>query len=219
MLIVEEMYLLLTQDNDTDDRARRYLRHGLAAAALTDLTETGHLKVEGFDADAKVTVVRAGMTGQGPLDALLPALDRLSGKTFVQLVSHSTLDPGEATVRSLVQQGVVREEPSGLFGKASFQTVNPAPEIALRSRLGQVLSGEREPSRADATELGILTALNVAYGLLGSARGSMDRHGLARRIETVAPGGPAVLSLKRIVDPVVASTMTLSTAAGSAGAA
>lgn len=219
MLIVEEMYLLLTQDNATDDRARRYQRHGLAAAALTDLAESGHLRIDGVEADAKVTVVRAGMTGQAPLDALLPALDRLSGKTMAQLVANSTLDPTEATARALAGQGVLREEKSGLFSRPTFQTVNPAPLIALRTRLGQVLAGGREADRADATVLGILTALNVAYGLLGTAKGTLDRHGLARRIETVAPGRPAVLALKRIVDPAVASTMTLSTAAGSADAA
>lgn len=211
MLIVEEVFLLLTQDNGTTDRARRYRRYGLAAAALTDLAEAGHLKIATEGSDPKVTVVRAGMTGQGPLDALVPALDGLSGKKLSQLVSSSKLNPEKATGQALSRQGIVRED-------AGYLTINPAPEIALRERLGQVLSGHREATLADAAELGILKALNVAFGLLGTARGDMDRHGLSRRIESVAQEVPAVEALKRIVDPITASTMTLATAAGSADA-
>lgn len=217
MLIVEEMFLLLTQDNGTGDRARRFRRSGLAAAALTDLAEAGTVRIAPEGRDPKVTVVRAGMTGNAPLDALLPALDRLSGKRISQLVASSTLSPEAATGQALARQGIVREE-SSFFGASSFVTHNPAPEIALRARLGQVLSGHREADLADATELGILKALNVAHGLLGPARGDLDRHGLSRRIESVAQGIPAVEALKRIVGPITASTMTLATAAGSAEA-
>lgn len=211
MLIVEEMFLLLTQDNGTTARARRYRRYGLAAAALTDLAEAGHLKIAADGKDPKVTVVRAGMTGQAPLDALLPALDGLSGKKLSQLVASSKLNPEKATGQALARQGVVRED-------AGYMTLNPVPEIALRERLGQVLSGHREAALAESAELGILKALNVAYGLLGTARGEMDRHALSRRIESVAQEVPAVEALKKIVDPVTASTMTVATAAGSAEA-
>ncbi|MGM7669464.1 GOLPH3/VPS74 family protein [Microbacterium sp. A93] len=217
MLIVEEMFLLLTQDNGTTDRARRYRRYGLVAAALTDLAEAGVLKIAAEGKDPKVTVIRAGMTGQAPLDAILPALDGLSGKGISQLTASSKLNPEQATGQALARQGIVRED-STLLGGSSFMTINPAPEIALRERLGQVLSGHRDPGLADTTELGILKALNVAHGLLGPARGDLDRHGLSRRIESVAQGIPAVEALKRIVDPITASTLTMATAAGSADA-
>lgn len=211
MLIVEEMFLLLTQDNGTTDRARRYRRYGLVAAALTDLAEAGVLKIAAEGKDPKATVVRAGMTGHAPLDAILPALDGLSGKKLSQLVSSSKLNPEKATGQALARQGIVRED-------SGYLTINPAPEIALRERLGQVLSGHRDPSPAESTELGILKALNVSHGLLGPARGDLDRRGLSRRIESVAQGIPAVEALKKVVDPITASTMTMATAAGSAEA-
>lgn len=217
MLIVEEMFLLLTQDNGTTDRARRYRRYGLVAAALTDLAEAGVVKIAAEGKDPKATVVRAGMTGHAPLDAVLPALDGLSGKKLSQLVSSSKLNPEKATGQALARRGIVRAD-SAPLGGSSFMTLNPAPEIALRERLGQVVSGHRDPSPAEATELGILKALNVAHGLLGPARGDLDRHELSRRIESVTQGIPAVEALKEVVDPITASTMTVATAAGSAHA-
>ncbi|GAA4759652.1 GPP34 family phosphoprotein [Citricoccus nitrophenolicus] len=217
MLIVEEMYLLLSQDNATTERARRFRSYGLAAAALADLREAGFIAIAAEGKDPKVTLVKAGMTGQPPLDAILPALDGLSGKGLSKLVSSSKLSPDAATGQALANQGVFHEQTS-LLGASTFTTVNPAPEIALRERLGQVLSGHREATEAERTELGLLKALNVAHGLLGPARGDMDRSGLSRRIESVAQGSPVVEAVQRIVDPITASTMTLATASGSAGA-
>ncbi|WMY79595.1 GPP34 family phosphoprotein [Citricoccus sp. I39-566] len=220
MLIVEEMFLLLSQDNAISDRAHRYRRYGLAAAALADLADTGVVQIADAGTpggEPKVTVVKAGMTGRAPLDALLPALDGLSGKKISALVAHAKLDPEQATGQELARQGIVREE-SSFLGGSSFLTVNPAPAIALRERLGQVLSGDREPTPAESTELGLLKALNVAHGVLGPARGDLDRRGLSRRIDAVAQGIPVVEAVQRVVDPITASTMTVTTAAGSARA-
>lgn len=218
MLIVEEMYLLLSQDNATTDRARAFRRYGLAAAALADLAQAGFITLAERGKDPKVTVVRAGMTGHAPLDAILPALDRSSGRTLSKLVASSRLSPDAATARALTHQGILHEESKPL-GASTFTTVNPAPEIALRERLGQVLSGSREATEAERTHLALLKALNVAHGLLGPARGDLDRSSLSRRIESLAQEVPVAEAVQRIVDPFSASTMTLATAPGSAEAA
>ncbi|MFC7403101.1 GPP34 family phosphoprotein [Citricoccus sp. GCM10030269] len=213
MLIVEEVFLLLTKDNGTADRAWGYRRHGLVAAALVDLAQLGVIDIaEGRD--PKVSVVKAGVTGHASLDVILPALDGMSGKKVSRLVASSKLNPATAVGHSLAEQGIVTEE-SRMFGGPKFVTVNPAPEIAVRERLGQVLAGTREPTIADAAELGILKALNVAYGLLGPARGDLDRRGLSRRIESVSRDVPSVEALKRMVDSITASTVTVAVAAGS----
>lgn len=214
MLIVEEMFLLLTKDYGTAGRARGYRRYGLAAAALADLSELGTIEIAQEGKDPQVTVVRAGMTGHAPLDAVLPALDSMSGQKISTLVGRSQLDPDTAVGRSLARQGIVTEE-SRILGGPHFMTTSPAPEIALRERLGQVLAGDRTATLAEATELGLLKALNVADGLLGPARGQMDRRELSRRIEEIAHGIPAVEAVKRRVDPFTASTMaTVATNAG-----
>jgi hypothetical protein len=217
MLIVEETFLLLTKDNGATDRVSGYRRHGLVAALLADLAEAGIIDV-GEGRDPRVTVVKAGTTGNPVLDASLPALDRLSGKRISALVASPKLDPEQAVGRSLARQGIVQELPRR-FRSPRYVTANPAPEIALRQRLGEVLAGNREATLADGTELGILKALNVAYGLLGPARGDLDRRGLARRIVAVSQEVPAVEALKRMVDSITASTTIAVTAAGAAGAA
>lgn len=217
MLIVEETFLLLTKDNGATDRVSGYRRHGLVAALLADLAEARIIDV-GEGRDPRVTVVKAGTTGNPVLDASLPALDRLSGKRISALVASPKLDPEQAVGRSLARQGIVQELPRQ-FRSPRYVTANPAPEIALRQRLGEVLAGNREATLADGTELGILKALNVAYGLLGPARGDLDRRGLARRIVAVSQEVPAVEALKRMVDSITASTTIAVTAAGAAGAA
>jgi hypothetical protein len=205
MLIAEEMFLLLTEDNGTTDRASRHRRFALAAAALADLAEAGVVAVAEGE-DPKVTVVRAGTTGQAALDTLLPVLDAVSGRRIGALVGNAALNPETAIGRSLARQGIVAEE-RRLLGRPRFLTLNPAPEIALRERLGQVLSGRREAGRADATELGILHALNIASGLLGPARGGLDRRGLARRIESIARDDPFAEAVKNRMGTLTAATM------------
>ncbi|NUL44045.1 GPP34 family phosphoprotein [Cellulosimicrobium funkei] len=206
MLIVEEMYLLLTKDHGTADRARKYRGFGLAAAAVTDLAGLGTIEIAREGKDPQVTVVRAGMTGHAPLDAILPALDSMSGQKISALVGRSQLNPDTAVGQSLARQGIVTEE-SRFLRPPRFMVTNPAPEIALRERLGQVLAGDRQATHAEATELGLLNALNVAHGLLGPARGQLDRRELPRRIEEIAHGIPAVEAVKRRVKPISASTM------------
>lgn len=217
MLIVEETFLLLTKDNGATDRVWGYRRYGLVAALLADLAEAGIIDV-GQGRDPRVAVVKAGTTGNPVLDASLPALDRLSGKKISALVASPKLNPAQAVAQSLARQGIVQEVPRR-FRSPRYVTANPAPEIALRQRLGEVLAGSREATLADATELGILKALNIAYGLLGPARGDLDRRGLARRIVAVSQEVPAVAALKRMVDSITASTTVAVTAAGAAGAA
>ncbi|MDI3330417.1 MAG: GPP34 family phosphoprotein [Micrococcus sp.] len=217
MLIVEETFLLLTKDNVAVDRIRPYRRHALVAALLADLAEAGVVDI-GEGTDPKVSVVRAGTTGHPVLDASLPALDRLSGQKISTLLASATLDPEPAVGRSLARQGIVQEVPRR-FRSPEYVTANPAPEIALRQRLGEVVAGDRQASPAEATELGILKALNVAYGVLGTARGDLDRRGLARRIVAVSQGVPAAQALQQMVDSVTASTTVTVTPAGAAGAA
>lgn len=217
MLIVEETFLLLTKDNGATDRVWGYRRYGLVAALLADLAEAGIIDV-GQGRDPRVAVVKAGTTGNPVMDASLPALDRLSGKKISALVASPKLNPEQAVAQSLAWQGIVQEVPRR-FRSPRYVTTNPAPEIALRQRLGEVLAGSREATLADATELGILKALNIAYGLLGPARGDLDRRGLARRIVAVSQEVPAVEALKRTVDSITASTTVAVTAAGAAGAA
>jgi hypothetical protein len=217
MLIVEETFLLLTKDNGATDRVWGYRRYGLVAALLADLAEAGIIDV-GQGRDPRVAVVKAGTTGNPVMDASLPALDRLSGKKISALVASPKLNPEQAVAQSLARQGIVQEVPRR-FRSPRYVTANPAPEIALRQRLGEVLAGSREATLADATELGILKALNIAYGLLGPARGDLDRRGLARRIVAVSQEVPAVEALKRTVDSITASTTVAVTAAGAAGAA
>ncbi|REE02324.1 GPP34 family phosphoprotein [Citricoccus nitrophenolicus] len=214
MLIVEEMYLLLTKDHGTAGRARGYRSYGLTAAALADLAELGMIEIAREGKDPQVTVVRAGMTGHASLDAVLPALDSMSGQKISTLVGRSQLNPDTAVGQSLARQGIVTEESRFLRGP-HFMITSPAPEIALRERLGQVLAGDRQATLAEATELGLLKALNVAHGLLGPARGQLDRRELPRRIEEIAHGIPAVEAVKCRVDPFTASTMaTVATNAG-----
>jgi Golgi phosphoprotein 3 (GPP34) len=216
MLIVEETFLLLTKDHGAADRVRSYRRHGLVAALLADLAEAGIIGI-GQGRDPRVTVVKAGVTGHPVLDASLPALDRISGKRISTLLASPKLNPEKAVGQSLARQGIVQEVPRR-FRSPRYLVLNPAPEIALRRRLGEVLAGDREATPADATELGILKALNVAYGLLGPARGDLDRRGLARRIVAVSQQVPAAEALQRMVGSVTASTTIAVTAAGAAGA-
>lgn len=216
MLIVEETFLLLTKEHGAAARVRSYRRQALVAALLTDLAEAGVVRV-GEGRDPRVTVVRAGTTGHPVLDAALPALDRLSGQRISTLVASAKLDPEQAVARSLTRQGILQEVPRR-FRSPVFVTMNPAPGMAVRDRLGTVLAGDREATVADATELGILKALNLAYVLLGPARGDLDRRGLARRITAVSGEVPAVRALQRRVDSITASTTVATTAAGAAGA-
>ena len=214
MLIVEETYLLLTNDNGAAGRVWSYRRHGLVTALLVDLAEAGIIGI-GQGRDPRVAVVKAGVTSHPVLDAALPALDRLSGRRISALVASPKLNPEQAVGQSLARQGIVQEVPRR-FRSPEYVTVSPAPEIVLRQRLGEVLAGDREATLADATELGILKALNLAYGLLGPARGDLDRRGLARRIVAVSQEVPAVGALQRMVDTLTASATVAVTAAGAA---
>lgn len=208
MLIVEEMYLLLTADEDGSDRSQGHRRRGVNAAVLMDMAEAGVITLS-EDEDPKVTVVKAGMTAQPVLDAVLPGLDQVSGKPLSAVLSNGKIDPTTAVTEALAERGVLKEQ------EKSFTTADSSAERSLHARLGAVLSGERQPGDADALHLGTLKAFNIAYAVLADVRGERDRDALAERIEDLTGEVPAVRVVQRLMDSL-GSTVSAS-AVGAAG--
>jgi hypothetical protein len=187
MLIAEELYLLLT-DDDTgkQERPGTMRSYGLTAAVLADLVVSGRVALSD-ERKPRVTIVDASPTGNPVLDGALETLARRDGKRVDSLVTWSKLDPELAVVDSLVAAGILeRGAPTMLgLGRPRTPAVDTSPERLMRSRLRDVLAGTRRPTAADATLLSILQGLNIAAPLLKEESGGLRAHEMKKRIAAV----------------------------------
>lgn len=186
MLIVEELFLLLTDAKGNPEVLGTSKTTALNAALLADLHLAGRIQLS-EDKRPQVRVAYAGH-GDDVLGFGQELLNKRNGRRLDDLIWWSRLDPEEAVVTSLVRAGILRrDEERTLLGrsKVRLRELDPAPERELRERLASVFAGRTAPSPADVTILAILESLDVIVRLLHRESGASSRPELRARLAEV----------------------------------
>jgi hypothetical protein len=212
MLMVDEVFLLLTSRRGNPDHSWDSRWMAVAAARLCDLVHLGRLGVtEG--ADPSAIVLDTSSTGSSVLDEGLArvaaALEREEGGRvpYSVLCRRHHLNPTEEVANALVEDGQLSLKERRLLPDA-YPVKDPGPEDALRGRLDAALSGAGQPVAADVVDLVLLRTLGVAYAVLGEDRGGLGRVRLAHRIDEMLAALPEDLPLRRALEAMSAGIST-----------
>lgn len=197
MLTAEKTHLLLTRDSG---RSAAPAHHdvALAAAVLADLRQAGVVTVEDAPVkDARLWVVAGGTTDHPVLDALLPAVEGLSGRQVATLVAKGRPKARGPIVAHLVETGELTEHKA--FLATHQEPASPAAREGLVARLTAVVLDEQEPTDEDVLLLGVLQHLNLARLMLPGTHERFDRREGARRIESLTRHDLLVQAVRRAV--------------------
>lgn len=223
MLIVEELYLLLTKAEGTQERPGTPRAYGLVAAVVTDLIVAERVALT-EEKRPRVMVALNQATGHPVLDTALALIGQKDGRRLESLVTWGKLDPEAQVVDSLVRAGVLEMGDRTFLGLGRPRTpeANAGPEQMLRARLAAVLAGQAWPTAADATLLSVLQALGIARPILAAESGGMKARELKHRINEVVAASPAGTAVERAVQAmntviVTAAIMPAIAAGGAAG--
>lgn len=217
MLIVEALHLLLTNPAGTPE-AWSQRNVGANAALITDLVVAERVTLSD-EKRPRVQVISTQPTGNPVLDGALPLLAQRDGKRLDSLVMWNKLDPRDAVVQSLVQQGILELGERTMLGLGAPKTPerNPEPEQMLRHRLAAVLAGQAVADIGDTTVLAILQAMNVAHKVLKDESGGLRAGQLKKRINEVVESSPAGTAVEKAVQAMQVAIMTATTTAIMAG--
>lgn len=205
-LTLAEELLLLALHDEKGSTGFTQIDPGLAGALLVDLGRLGVLRPEG-----KELAAVAGSAPEHPVLARVHAVistspKRRSAKSWVGRLPGE-LKPLTGTVAApLVERGVLSEQRSkvlGLFPSTRFPEADPGPERLLRSRLGAVLLGDREPAERDALLLGMLVPLDLVGGLVEKDQ----RRAAGKRAKEIADSGVAGTAVSDAVREIQAAVM------------
>lgn len=219
MLISEELFLLLTNDEGKTEGWGTQRGYGLAGAVLADLIVAERITVDDAK-DPRVSVVTRDSTGNPILDAALARVSEKEGKKLSSLVQDRKLDPAANIGAALAAQEIVGVQEKKMLGMvpARYPVLNGSPERAVRERLRVVIAGG-QPTEAEATILSILQGLDVAHAVLRQEAGGLSKRQLKARINEVAQGasGTAVAKAVQALNTaiLVAVIIPAATSAGS----
>ncbi len=209
MLIAEELFLLLVDDEGKDESWGTYRGYGINGAVLADLVVAGRLALDDAK-DPRMTVLAGPPPGHPALEHALEAVTARDGKKMSSMISGGRLKAEPLVVRSLVDAGIIRVEEKRMLGLVPerYPVVDPRPERAVRDRLASVLRGSTTPTDADVAILGILQGLEVAATVLGPDAGGLGKRDLKARISELAAQSPSGTAVSRSVQAMTAALVT-----------
>lgn len=213
-LIAEDVFLLLTRDDDGRTDAGTHLNLLLGGALLVELAERGLVDIEdkrGFWHSPKVTGQGAAVTDDPMLAAALATvLDK--HRTPEALVDRLGRGARRAVADRLVARGVLRREERkalGLFPYTRLPAIDSSHEDALRERLVGVLVHGLEPDPRTGAVVALLHSIGWAHKVVAS-EGSTTR--VKARAKEIAQGQWAAAAVKAAIDAYVAAMIATTTA-------
>ncbi|MQA08093.1 MAG: hypothetical protein GEU98_05975 [Pseudonocardiaceae bacterium] len=180
---IGEELLLLALDDEEGTRQGDGTKVGYATvgAHLLELTMARRLDMEG----KKIVVRDPGPVGEPSADHVLNALaaksPRKPGDWLWSLATKSV----EATTRSLMDKGFVRQTDRkvlGLFTVKRYPAADGSAESDARGRLAAVLLGGQQPDPRTAALVGMLHAADLAKVVFPDA----DRKAITKRAKEIA---------------------------------
>lgn len=202
--LAEELLLFALDDDKGTTPSTVSVDPGLSGAILLDLLADGSL-VEAGDRLA----VADGAAPEDPLGA--EALSAIRAKGEPEKPKHwvdrlpKELKPIKGRVADrLVERGVLSEERHkrlGLIPSTRYPEADPAPERAVRERLGAVLLQGTEPDAHTARLVVLLHALDLVKAVVPKE----DRKAAKARAKAIAESDAVGRAVKRAVDQVAAA--------------
>lgn len=181
--IGEELLLLALDDTEGVQRGdTTKVGYAVVGAHLLELALLGRIDMEG----KKIVTRDSRPIGEPATDQVLSAIAsdkriRKPGDWLWTLATKSV----EATARSLVHKGLVREQDKrvlGLFKTKRYPAVNAAPESAALERMRRVIVDGQQPEPRTMSLISMVHAAGLAKELFPDA----DRKAVVARVEEIA---------------------------------
>lgn len=214
MRIVDESYLLFTNDAGRPEPSSAARSLALRAAVLVDLLLTERIAVT-VEQQPRVRVISAEPVGDAVLDAGIRVLAR-SPESVREILCLGAIDPTETVVGRLIAGGVLGPRSRTWFGLGAYRaasTVDPAPAWCVRTRLAGVLDRRAQATYADVALLSLLLGVCPALrgvrgpnGLLPPSSGYVTHEESMDVIAGLLAGWPAVAALVGVLQEIAAST-------------
>ncbi|PTU55562.1 GPP34 family phosphoprotein [Sphaerisporangium cinnabarinum] len=221
LLVVDDLFLLLLDDDGASIQAAGTLYYTLGGAVLTELALLGRVEV---DDTGVLNGPRVTPAGDEPLpDPLLQAaFDTVAAKTqrVQPLLVALGADLWREVMERLVARGLVRQEERtvlGLFRTTRWPAADAEHEARLRARVRRVLEDGEAPDARTAAIVGLLSA----SGALPSLRPPLPWNAVtAARAQELQRGqwGPEAVAtaVARTAAAITASTAAAAVAAAAA---
>jgi len=168
MLSLPEKVLLFALDDDTGKICHlpeQYLDYALAGALVMELALQNRLHTT---EDATLRVLDKALVGNTSLDAVLELLpevgENVSLEKALAEVSAKTKEFMEDILQELVDKEILKREDYRyllVFSKECYPMVDPTEEIAIRTRLRDILLSEKAPRDKDTILIGITHVCNL----------------------------------------------------------
>lgn len=214
MRVVEESYLLLTNEAGGPESSGSTRRIALTAALLADLVLAERVAISS-ERPPHVEVLSARPVGDPVLDARRAALPRRP-EPLSEVVRWAALDPEDDVVGRFLVGGVLGEGKRTLFGfgPRTMRMVDPRPKRRVRMRLADVLERRVQATSADVALLSILLGLypglqgvRTADGLLPPASGAVSHGETMDLLAGLLGGWPPGAALVGVLQQVSASAV------------
>jgi hypothetical protein len=172
----EDLLLLSIRARDGKLMTARRIAHGLMGSELIRLAATGRIGIAG----EQIALREAAATGDTELDAALSSLTgvrrTLRPEAWVGLPRHGIRD---AYLARLTADGVLRAEPSSIFGTPRYRITAPERLAAARSRIDAIARSPGEPLDVGQVALaGLASAIGLGSVLYPGRAGQPRRERL-----------------------------------------
>lgn len=215
LTLPEEVMLLSLDDDSGAGKDKESARWALAGGVLVELVTAGRLEVDG----KTMTVVDTATTGFAHLDAALAAIAEKGPELKVRAgLDRARRAASDATTRSLVERGLIREETKkvlGLFPVTRYPEADGTAETELRQRLADVVLDGADPDERTAALVALLHGARL-HRLVFAKR---DRRVVDRRMAEIADGQWVQPAVRRAIDEATAVLTAVVVGAATAGAA
>ncbi|WP_018296593.1 GOLPH3/VPS74 family protein [Corynebacterium lubricantis] len=191
MLVCEELFLLLVNDEGRSESGVGFQSESLSAAVLFDLVSASLISV-GLGKRDRIQILQS----QADHPVLQWALDTLGGRrkpsTVNAVVDSEWFKPKEEIGKNFARSGFVDYTEKKWAGMvpAIFRVLDPEPEKALRWRLADVLNSHAVPTFRDVVVLNILEAADCAHRVLRDDVPNLKRRELLKRIKELGEQYP-----------------------------
>lgn len=191
-LILGEEIVLLSLDDSTGAHLPlmpQALGYGLAGAVLADLELAGRIATQ----TKCVEVLDATPTGNPLLDPWLHQIaadkKRHPIAHWLQTLSNEKGAIEQAALDHLIERGILKRQDKKILwviGLRRYPTIHNEERVEVKTRLAQLIQGDEQPTRFDAT---LISLLSGCY-LLSEVLGAETLEGRSARIAGIADTDP-----------------------------
>lgn len=209
LTLAEELTLLAYDVETGKSTASMYVEYGLGGALLAELAILGNVSLT----DMRVTVADTTPSGDPLLDETLAKIADSPPRKPQRWVEQLRKGAKDATLRRLVERGLLREEKGRallVFPSTTYPTSDARPEREVRQRLHDAVVAGRLPEARTVTLALLVNACDMSKDVFPE----LPKKELKRRLNELTAANWAAVATKQVIERIQAAVLvTVTTSA------